>query len=102
MLATEEPTSLTDAYAVMKLHATDRPRGDVRVVVNRPPPASRRAHLCHAGARLPELPRPRTRLAGVIRRDDHVRDAIRRQTLLLSRHPTSPAAADVEAVARAL
>ena len=36
-------------------------------------------------------------LAGVIRRDDQVRDAIRRQTLLLSRHPASPAAADVEA-----
>ena len=41
-------------------------------------------------------------LAGVIRRDDRVRDAIRRQTLLLSRHPASPAAADVEAVARLL
>jgi hypothetical protein len=31
-----------------------------------------------------------------------VRDAIRRQTLLLSRHPTCPAAADVEAVAGSL
>ena len=33
-VATEEPTSLTDAYAVMKLYAADRPQGDVRVVVN--------------------------------------------------------------------
>ena len=34
VLVTEEPTSLTDAYAVLKLHATDRPNGDARVVVN--------------------------------------------------------------------
>jgi flagellar biosynthesis protein FlhG len=39
------------------------------------------------------------RLAGVIRRDDRVRNAIRRQTLFLTRHPTGPAAADVEATA---
>ena len=34
VLATEEPTSLTDAYAVLKLHAADRPDGNVRIVVN--------------------------------------------------------------------
>ena len=41
-------------------------------------------------------------LAGIIRRDDRVADAIRRQTPFLGRHPTSAAAADVEAVARAV
>jgi len=103
VLATEEPTSLTDAYAVMKLHAADRPQGDVRVVVNQ-------AATHQAGARtyatleracqtfLGRVPA----LAGIVRRDDHVRDAIRRQALLLSRHPGSPAAADVLAVARSL
>ena len=40
--------------------------------------------------------------AGVVRRDDRVRDAIRRQTLLLTRHPACAAAADVEALAAAL
>ena len=103
VLATEEPTSLTDAYAVLKLYAADRPDGDARVVVNQA--TTRQAgertfatlqracqtFLGHAPA-----------LAGVIRRDDRVRDAIRRQTLLLSRHPACPAAADVEAIARAL
>jgi flagellar biosynthesis protein FlhG len=34
VLATDEPTSLTDAYAVLKLRAADRPQGDARVVVN--------------------------------------------------------------------
>jgi flagellar biosynthesis protein FlhG len=39
-------------------------------------------------------------LAGVIQLDPKVRDAIRRQTSLLLRHPNSPAARDVEALAR--
>ena len=34
VVATEEPTSLTDAYATLKLHAADRPGGDARLVVN--------------------------------------------------------------------
>ena len=38
-------------------------------------------------------------LAGVIRRDDHVRDSIRHQTPLLTRHPGSDAARDVERIA---
>jgi flagellar biosynthesis protein FlhG len=51
------------------------------------------AKACHAFlGRTPPL-------AGVIRRDEHVRDAIRRQTLLLIRHPSANAAADVEAIA---
>ncbi len=103
VLAIDEPTSLTDAYAVMKLHAVDRPGGDVRVVVNEAPTRQagertfatlQRACQIFLG-RVPSL-------AGIIRRDDRVRDAIRRQTLLLSRHPASPAAADVEAIARSL
>ncbi|HXA22116.1 MAG TPA: AAA family ATPase [Acetobacteraceae bacterium] len=103
VVATDEPTSLTDAYAVLKLHAADRPDGDARVVVNL---AATRA----AGERtFATLQRACTtflgrspRLAGVIRRDDRVRDAIRRQTLMLTRHPASPAAADVEAAASSL
>jgi flagellar biosynthesis protein FlhG len=103
VLATEEPTSLTDAYAVLKLHAADRHDGDARVVVNL-------ATTRSAGERtFATLQRACTtflgrspRLAGVIRRDDRVRDAIRCQTLLLMRHPASPAAADVEATAWSL
>jgi flagellar biosynthesis protein FlhG len=100
VVATEEPTSLTDAYAALKLHAADAPAGQARVVVNQA--ASRAAgertyatlaRACHAFlGRAPAL-------AGVVRRDDRVREAIRRQTLFLTRHPTAPAAADVEAIA---
>jgi flagellar biosynthesis protein FlhG len=41
-------------------------------------------------------------LAGIIRRDERVREAIRRQALLLTRHPASAAAADVEQIALGL
>jgi flagellar biosynthesis protein FlhG len=103
VLATDEPTSLTDAYAVLKLHAADRQDGDARVVVNQAATRQagertfatlQRACLTFLGCS--------PGLAGVIRRDDRVRDAIRRQTLLLSRHPACAAAADVEAAAQAL
>ena len=103
VLATEEPTSLTDAYAVLKLHATDRPHGDARVVVNQ---ASTRAAGERTFATLERACQSflgsAPALAGIIRRDERVRDAIRRQTLLLSRHPNAPAATDVEAIARLL
>ena len=103
VLVTDEPTSLTDAYAVLKLHAADRADGDARAVVNM-------AATLAAGERtFATLERAcRTflgrspRLSGIIRRDDRVRDAIRRQSLLLTRHPASAAAADVCAVARGL
>jgi flagellar biosynthesis protein FlhG len=103
VMATEEPTSLTDAYAVLKLYAADRAAGDARVVVNQASsrPAGERTHatLRRACATFLGNAPP---LAGVIRRDDRVRDAIRRQSLLLTRYPASTAASDVEAVARTL
>lgn len=103
VMATEEPTSLTDAYATFKLHAADRSGGDARVIVNQATSSGagertyatlRRACANFLGREPP--------LAGIIRRDDHVREAIRRQALLLTRHPTSLAAADVTGVGRAL
>jgi flagellar biosynthesis protein FlhG len=42
------------------------------------------------------------KLAGVLRRDPRVPDAIRRQTPFLSRHPTGTLAAEVEALRAAL
>ncbi len=110
VVATEEPTSLTDAYAVLKLHAADRASGpgearatEARIVVNQSTSRTNGertyATLARAcAAFLGHTPR----LAGIIRRDDRVRDAIRRQTPLLARHPTAAAAEDVEAVATAL
>jgi flagellar biosynthesis protein FlhG len=107
VMATDEPTSLTDAYAVLKLHAADAPaaRNDPAsmVVINQAasPAAGQHTYATlsrAAGHFLGQSPP----LAGIIRRDDHVRDAIRRQTPLLTRHPGSNAATDVRAIAAAL
>jgi flagellar biosynthesis protein FlhG len=103
VVATEEPTSLTDAYAALKLHAADVPGGEARVVVNQASSraAGERTYATLARACRAFLGRAPA-LAGVVRRDDRVRDAIRRQTLFLTRHPTAPAAADIEAIVAGL
>lgn len=103
VMATDEPTSLTDAYATLKLHAADKPGGDTRLVVNQ---AASAAAAERTGATLGRacttfLGRAPTFLGG-IRRDYRVPEAIRHQALSLTRHPTSPAAQDVERIAEAL
>ena len=103
VMATGEPTSLTDAYAVLKLHAADRPDGISQVVVNQAATHAEgeRTYTTLARACSSFLGR-KPPLLGVIRRDERVRDAIRRQTPLLTRHPGCPAAQDVEAAANCL
>jgi flagellar biosynthesis protein FlhG len=102
VVATEEPTSLTDAYAVLKLYAADGGR-DARIVINQAAThaAGRRTYATLARACATFLGQTPP-CAGVVRRDERVRDAIRRQSLLLTRHPASHAAADIEAVAAGL
>jgi len=101
VVASDEPTSLTDAYAVLKLQSFDRPDGNMRIVVNQAQSAAagqqtyatlRRACVAFLHREPP--------LGGVIRQDPKVRDAVRRQTSLLLRHPNCIAAQDVEAIAR--
>jgi flagellar biosynthesis protein FlhG len=107
VVATDEPTSLTDAYAVVKLHAADcrvlGGAGECRIVINQAAThaagARSYATLARASAAfLGSTPR----LAGVVRRDDRVREAIRRQIPLLTRSPACPAAVDVEHIAAAM
>ena len=103
VLATDEPTSMTDAYATLKLHAADRPGGDVRLVVNQAATAAaadRTASVLHrvCTSFLGSAPA----FLGGIRRDPRVPMAIRHQALLLTRHPTTNAALDVERIAAAL
>ncbi len=103
VIATEEPTSLTDAYATLKLHSVDRPNGDARLVINQADSyrggdqtAAALTRACsNFLGRAPAV-------AGTIRRDPHVPDSIRRQALLLHRYPHSPAAIDLERIASAL
>lgn len=103
VVVTDEPTAMTDAYAFIKLSLLQKPKSDLRVVVNMADSESEGertyATLRKACESFLKVTPP---LAGIVRRDSKVKDAIRHQTPLLVRHPTSPAAADVEALARRL
>lgn len=108
VVATDEPTSLTDAYAFIKLAQMQNPRmenggADLRIVINMAtsPAEGERTYatLLKACESFLKISPP---LAGVIRRDSRVKDAIRHQVPLLIRHPNTPAAGDVEALAKRL
>ncbi|WP_237217574.1 nucleotide-binding protein [Falsiroseomonas oryziterrae] len=103
LLATEEPTSLTDCYAVLKLLSRDAPGAVPRLVVNMAgsPAVGLRVHATLDAAARRFLGRGLV-LAGVVRRDAKVPEAIRAQCPLLTRHPGSAAAADVTSIARSL
>jgi flagellar biosynthesis protein FlhG len=101
VIATDEPTSLTDAYAVLKLQNAEQPGRDTRIVINQAKSVSEGQQTYAILRRAcTTFLRHEPRLAGVIRHDSKVRDAIRHQTSLLLRHPNCPAALDVEALAR--
>ena len=106
VVVTDEPTSLTDAYSVIKLHQSDGPgsrASDVRVVVNQAASQAAGKRTFETLARACQQFLDLTpHLAGVVRRDEHVRDAIRRQTPLLIRHPACHAAEEVRQIAQAL
>ena len=96
VVATEEPTSLTDAYAVLKLPPTRPPGG--RCAPGGEPgggPSGGRAHLAEPGPGLRSASsaaacRSPACCAAILR----VPEAIRRQSAFLSRHPTSPLASE--------
>jgi flagellar biosynthesis protein FlhG len=103
VVVTDEPTSLTDAYAYIKVALQQRRPRDIRVVVNMATDRRHGERTYGALARACEsFLKVKPQLAGVIRRDRRVADSIRHQTGLLVRYPTSPAAADVEAAAQQL
>ncbi len=100
VLVTDEPTSLTDAYAFIKLARAANPHADLRVVVNM-------ANTTNEGQKTYDTIRKAAEtflrytppLAGIVRRDLKVRDAIRAQTPLLTRSPNCEAASDVTLIA---
>lgn len=101
VVTTDEPTALTDAYAFMKLTAAPVRHADCRILVNlaASPEDGERTYqkLRKTAANFLKFD---PKLAGVVRRDERVRDSVRHQMSHLARHPTSESAGDVEAVAR--
>ena len=103
VVMTADPTSLTDAYAFIKVTAARNPAADIRVAVNNVPSKregekafERIKKVCEGFLKISPP------LAGIVRHDPRVTDAIRAQYPLLARHPQSDAAADVTALAKSL
>lgn len=99
IVATPEPTSLTDAYAAIKVMATQQKRQHVRMVVNQAArPGDGRAITSQLQQVLDrfvttESGRPMRLLhMGDIPADTSVRDAVMRRQLLLMQMPGCPAA----------
>lgn len=99
----DEPTSLTDAYALIKrLSQVGRTQG-LSLLVNMATDHTEGRKTAGALQRAAQgflnmdLP-----VGGIIRRDAKVREAIRRQQPFLAKFPQSPAAADIVALAEAI
>jgi len=107
VVTTDEPTALTDAYALIKMVTLDAAGQSASVPIG---VAVNMAASREIGQRTHEtlnkacdrFLKRQVPLLGVIRRDPKVRDSIAHQVPLLVRHPGSPAASDVEALALGL
>ncbi|MBI1327357.1 MAG: P-loop NTPase [Alphaproteobacteria bacterium] len=103
LITTDEPTSLTDAYAFIKLGSAAGMSKYVSIVVNQASSASEGEKtyktLLKACENFLRLHPP---MAGMVRHDPRVKETIRHQTPLLTRSPNTEAAEDVEKIARAV
>jgi len=110
VIATPEPTSMTDAYATIKLLATQQARRAIRLVVNQVSVTGegrtikKQLQLVVDRFVVPHLDDGRGAavpldLMGEIPTDPAVRDAVKRRGLLLEITPGSPAASAVIAIA---
>lgn len=106
VVATPEPTSLTDAYATVKVLATTQQRRRLRLLVNQAQRAGDARRVC---AQLQQVVTRyvapavgedvRLDLLGEVPEDVSVRDAVRERALLLERYPGSAAAQALAAAA---
>lgn len=103
VVCTDEPTSLTDAYAFIKIMTMQYPKSDINLVINQANTLreGQRTYdtLLKACNNFLKISPP---LLGMIRRDTRVRDSIRNQTSIISRYPASEASEDVIAIAERL
>lgn len=103
VVCTDEPTSLTDAYALIKMMTRENPDVDIRVVINSANTYREGertyATLLKACQGFLKISPP---CAGIVRRDTRVRDSIRAQSSILNSYPTADAAGDVLKIAEGL
>ena len=99
LITTDEPTSLTDAYAFIKLGNAAGMSQNVSVVVNMASSVTEGEKTYKTLLKACEnFLRLRPPLAGMIRVDPKVKESIRHQTPILIRSPNSQAAEDIAKV----
>lgn len=95
VVVTDEPTSLTDAYAFIKIAQQSKNPPDIGIVVNQASTQKEGEGTYHAlnkaCVNFLNISPP---LMGIIRRDNKVKDSIRSQKSLLIKAPHSTAATD--------
>jgi flagellar biosynthesis protein FlhG len=100
LVTTDEPTALTDAYAFIKLGSAAGMSKNISIVVNQASSVleGERTYktLLKACENFLRLSPP---MAGMVRSDAKVKDAIRHQTPILIRSPNADAAMDVQKIA---
>lgn len=100
LVTTDEPTALTDAYAFIKLGSAAGMSKNISIVVNQASSVleGERTYktLLKACENFLRLSPP---MAGMVRSDAKVKDAIRHQTPILIRSPNADAATDVQKIA---
>lgn len=100
LVTTDEPTSLTDAYAFIKLGSAAGMSKSVDIVVNMAGNTMEGEKtyktLLKACENFLKLSPP---MAGMVRADTRVKESIRHQTPILMRSPNTDAAEDVEKIA---
>ncbi len=103
VVTTDEPTSLTDAYAYIKVALRQDPQTIPGVIVNMADSLEkgRKTYetLLKACNNFLDITPP---LIGVVRRDNKVRDAIRRQTPYLTRYPATTVSRDLHKIAQTI
>lgn len=109
LVVTSEPTSLTDAYATIKVLASQQQRGPIRLVVNQASQLGEARRVCVQLQRVvdrfvnPGAARGVTlELIGAVPADNTVREAVQKRQLLLEIYPGSAAALAIVAIAARL
>lgn len=99
VVITDEPTSLTDAYAFIKLCVTRPNPPEIFVVVNQA--ASQKegeATYAAINRATQNFLKFSPTLLGVVRKDNKVKDSIRSQTTIIDKAPHTTAASDVASI----
>lgn len=102
LVTTDEPTSLTDAYAFIKLGNAAGVSKQVSIVVNQAASMAEGERTYKTLLKACEnFLKLSPAMAGMVRNDPKVKDSIRHQVPILTRSPNSDAAVDVEKISAA-